>query len=219
MPASLAVAQPRPGAGCDRQIKRPAWPLRHQTGEFFGAAKVIRHFSNNFVVYVQHDRIAGSFDSQHRLCQQIAGNSGNDVFCPQSGVSTVAVAALAELPVGAVRKHHRAVLGVEQLRPGKGVGELSTAWQLQEQEIAVALKSGRPAAHDAAALLHGIPSGLINGVPELAHSRVCSTPFGLDSIPLLLAEHSRRKLLDSLLAALIAARQITGFAESTLTGA
>jgi len=92
---------------------------------------------------VKHDWIAGGFDAQHRLCQQITSNPGNDIFDPHSAIGAVAVSAIAELPVGAVRKHHRAVPGIEQFGSGEGVGELAAAWQFQEQKIAAAFECHR----------------------------------------------------------------------------
>ena len=56
-----------PGTGCDRQLQCPGRLARHQTGEFFGAAEAVRHLGNDLIVHVQHDRIAGGFDAQHRL--------------------------------------------------------------------------------------------------------------------------------------------------------
>ena len=53
-------------------------------------------------MHVQHDRIAGSFNPQHRLGEQIAGDAGDDVLGPQAAIGAMAVAAVLELPSGVV---------------------------------------------------------------------------------------------------------------------
>src|SRR6516162_11933313 len=104
-PPSFAVALANPSLGCDRQIERPGRLACLEPSEFFCAAEPLRHFTGDFVVDVQRDRIAGSLDSEHRLGQQVAGDAGNDVLGPDATVGAGAVAAVLELASCVVGKH------------------------------------------------------------------------------------------------------------------
>ena len=103
---SFAVARPGPGTGCNRQLQCPGRFARHQTGEFFDAAETDRHFADELVVHMQHDRIAGGFNAQHRRGKQIAGDAGDDVFGPRAGIGALTVATILELTGGVVGEHH-----------------------------------------------------------------------------------------------------------------
>src|SRR5262249_54429229 len=69
-----------------------------------------------------------------------------------------------------------------------------------------------------AALLHGSPGGMIDGVPELTDSGMSSSPFGLDLFALGQTKHARGELFDGLFATLIPAREIASFSKSSLAG-
>ena len=78
----FAVARAAPGAGCDRQLRRPKRFARHQLGEIFCAAAAFRHLGHDLIVHMQHDRIAGGLEPQHGVSQQIAGNAADNILGP-----------------------------------------------------------------------------------------------------------------------------------------
>ena len=116
---SFAVALPGPGTGCDRQIRRPGWLARHQTGEFFDAAEADRHFAYELVVHMQHDRIAGGFNTQHRFSQQITRDAADNIFGPKAAIGALAEAAVNKFAAGVVGKQNArlAVLVFDDSRP------------------------------------------------------------------------------------------------------
>ena len=62
-------------------------------GEFFEAAEALWHLAHELIVNVQHDRIAGSLDPQHRPSEQITSDAGDDILGPQAAIGAVAIAA------------------------------------------------------------------------------------------------------------------------------
>ena len=96
------------------------------------------------------------------------------------------------------------------------IGELAAARQLQEQEGADASECDRAAADDAAAVLHGSPSGAIDLVPEILDARMRSAPFSFNLLALGFVENSRRKFLDRAGAPHVAAGEIRGFSDFPL---
>ena len=65
--------------------------------------------AHDLVVHVQHDRIAGGLDAQHRLGQQIARDAADDVLSPQTAIGAVTVPAIFELPGSVIGKHKQTV--------------------------------------------------------------------------------------------------------------
>ena len=129
---SLAVAQSGPGAGRDRQCRRPTRLLDHQASKFFSAGEAFRDLSHDFIVHMQHNWVSSSLDPQHRPDQQITCDSADDVFGPEPAIRTGAVAAVAELAVRTVGEHNGAMAGIEQFGSCEGIGKLSAARQFQE---------------------------------------------------------------------------------------
>jgi len=123
---------------------------------------------------MQHDRITGSFDAQHGLGEQIAGDAGNDILGPQSAVSAVAVAAILELPstiVGEYDMLFALVADDARLR----VGKFTAARQFQLQKCTTAFEGNGAAPDDAAALAYRRPRGTINVVPKAFDLWMCCT--------------------------------------------
>ena len=87
--------------------------------------------AHDLIVHVQHDRIAGGFDPQHRISQQIARNAGDDVLGPQAAIGAIAVTAVLELPSSVVGEHDDLVALVFDLDVRQRIAELAAARQLQ----------------------------------------------------------------------------------------
>src|SRR5262249_32949662 len=129
---SFAVARSFPRTGCNRQIQCPGWFTRHETDEFFDAAEADRHFADELVVDMQHDGIAGAFDTQHHRSEQITRDARNDVFSPQTAVGTLTKTAVNKLPTGIVSEHDTAfiVLVLDDAWPR--VSKLAAGRQLEQ---------------------------------------------------------------------------------------
>ena len=61
--------------------------------------------ADELVVHVQHDRIAGGLDPQHRIGEQIAGYAGDDVLGPQAAIGASPLTAVPELASSVVCEH------------------------------------------------------------------------------------------------------------------
>src|SRR5208337_127750 len=169
---SFRVAPAGPGLGCDRQLQDPARLACHQVGEFIDAAKAVRHFAYDLIVHVQHDRVTGGFNPQHRVGEQIAGDAGDDVLSPHATICAVAVPAVFELSGSVIGEDDNLVLCVFDLDMGLRVSKLAATWQFQEQECAGAFESNTAAGNYAAALTHRSPSSAIGVVPKLLDLRM-----------------------------------------------
>ena len=90
-------------------------------------------------MHVQDDGISSSFDSDHRLGENVAGDAADDVFGPQAAVCALAVAAIPELPLGVIGEDD-ALLALVANNARLRIGDFATARQLKLQERAVALE-------------------------------------------------------------------------------
>ena len=211
----FAVARAAPGAGCDRQLRRPGRFARHQLGEIFRAAEAFRHLGHDLIVHMQHDRIAGSLEPQHGVSQQITSNAADDVLCPEAAIGAMTVTAILELAGAVIGEHNRLFVLIAnnaRLR----IAELAAARQFQLQESAGASERNRPTVRNAAALAHGSPGRAINLVPEALDGRMRSTPFILECLDFLIGKLIRLEFAPGAKTAGIAKRQITGFADVAL---
>src|SRR5262245_37361242 len=109
---------------------------------------------------VQHNRIAGPFDTQHGPSEQVAGNAGNNIFTPRAAISALAMTAVFELSGSIVGKHDMLLMVVaDDARPR--IGQFAAARQLQKQEITGTFEGDTTTADNTTALAHRRPCGAI----------------------------------------------------------
>ena len=78
-------------------------------GELVGAAEAFRHLGNNLIMHMKNYGIAGRFDAQHCISEQIASYSADDILSPQAAIGAVTVPAIFELPGSVIGKHKQTV--------------------------------------------------------------------------------------------------------------
>jgi hypothetical protein len=131
-------------------------------------------------MHVQNDRIAGSFDPQHRFSQEITSDAGDDVLSPQTAISPIAMPAILELTGGIVCEHDNLVALILDLDVWCWISELAAARQFQMQECTNALEGNTATRNDTATLVRRSPCRSIDVVPEPLDLRMRSAPFSLE---------------------------------------
>ena len=165
---------------------------------------------------MQHDRIAGGFDPQHRLGQQIAGDAGDDVLGPQAAIGALPWRQSLNWPAALSANTTTWLRSSSISMCGLRIGDLAAARQLQLQERADALEGDAAAANDPAALAHRSPGGTIDVVPERLIFGCAARHSVLNVSTSCVGEFIRLEFPPGIQAAHVSERQIAGLADAAL---
>src|SRR5262249_6422072 len=154
------------------------------------------HLSNDLIMYVQHDRMAGGFDPQHCISKQITSYSADDVFSPQAAVSALSVPAILKLSGSIIGKHDVLFAFVTD-DARLGIAKYASARQDQLKECAIALEPNDTTTNDTATFLHSSPCCFIQSIPELLDVGMRLAPSTDKCLDLIITEPIRLKLTPS----------------------
>ena len=213
----FVVAMPTPCAGCDRQVRRPGRLLDQQFEELLLAAETGRHFGDDLIMHMHHNRIAGGLDPEHRFNQDVARDTARQCSRTRCRHRRQNHRGTEQTGRRNCRRTRRApVSRPSRMRRGLGYESLRPLGSLIRQELAVALQDDRTADEFDAGLMNRLDGGADRYRTRTHDLRMRRAPFVLERLDFFVAELVRLEFPPGTEAAHIAKREVAGLADLAL---
>src|SRR5262249_10687181 len=164
--------------GRDWQARSPLRRGSHNPVEFFLGANVGRQFADNFIVHMEHHRIAGGLKADQSFNKKIACNGLHCVLNPSAAISALPIPAINKLTFRVVLEDDCGLrIHVVENKPRRRVSEIAPTREAHAQKhFAVIGEAYAPTGNGHAGLLHRPYRRTRQHLPKLDCPRMLIAP-------------------------------------------